>query len=59
VGGAKTVKELLERKPGGEIKKGSHTLTCLDGVYSELRSMDVKRWRTGTLNRTEWASAVK
>jgi hypothetical protein len=29
-------------------KKGSHRLRWLVDVYSELRSVDVKRWRTGT-----------
>ena len=30
----------------------------MDDVELDLRNMDVKKWRTRTLNRTEWAFVV-
>jgi hypothetical protein len=31
----------------------------VDDVEWSLRNMDVKRWRTRSLDRTEWASIVR
>ena len=47
-GWCKDSKEVTGKKARRGEKKGSHRLRWLDDVYSELRSMDVKRWRTGT-----------
>jgi hypothetical protein len=45
----KDSKEVNRKKARRRDKKGGHRLRWLDNVYSELRrSMDVKRWRTGT-----------
>lgn len=41
-------------------KNGSHRLRWLDDVYSELsEEYGSKNMGNGSLNRTEWASAVK
>jgi hypothetical protein len=31
----------------------------LDDVEADLRSMEVKRWKTKVLTREEWASIIK
>jgi hypothetical protein len=59
VDGARTVKKLLEGKPGGGREKGRPTLRWIDDVESDLRNLDVKRWRSRALDRTEWASNVR
>jgi hypothetical protein len=55
--GARTVKKLLEGKPGGR-KKGRPRLRWID-VESDLMNMGVKRCRSRSLDRTEWASIMR
>jgi hypothetical protein len=57
--GVKTVRKLLESKPGGGRKKERYRLSWTDGVQLDLRKMSVKQWRTRTLDRTEWASVKR
>ena len=52
---AGTVRKLVEGKPGGRRKKGRPRLKRMDNVEVDL-NMDVIRWRTRVLDRTEWAS---
>jgi hypothetical protein len=47
-GWCKDSKEGTGKKARRREEKGNHRLRWLDDVYSELRSVDVKRWRTGT-----------
>ena len=57
--GVKTVKKLLEGKPGEGRKKERHRLRWIDGVQLDLRNMSVKQLRTRTLDITEWESVKK
>jgi hypothetical protein len=56
--GARTVKKLLEGKPGTGIRKGRRRLRWID-VQSDFRNMGVKMWRSRALDGTEWASNVR
>jgi hypothetical protein len=56
---ARTVKNLLEGKPGGGRKKGRPALRWVGVDESDLRNVGVKRWRSRALDRTEWASVVR
>jgi hypothetical protein len=40
-------------------KKGGPRLIWVDDVESDLRNVDVKRWRSGALDRTEWAPIMR
>jgi len=40
-------------------KKGMPRIRWMDDVKLDLRSMVVKRWRTRTLGRTEWAFVMR
>ena len=54
VDGARTVRKLLEGKPGCRRKKRRPGLRRMDEEVD--LNMDVIRWRTRILDRTEWAS---
>jgi hypothetical protein len=49
------VKRLSDGKPRGRRKVGRPRLRWLDDVEVDLRTMDIKRWRLITKDRTEWA----
>jgi hypothetical protein len=59
VDGERTVKKLLEGKPGGGRETRRHRLRWMDYVEVDLRNMGVKRWRTTALDRRGWASVVR
>jgi hypothetical protein len=52
---ARTVRKLVEGKTGHRRKKGRPRLKRMDDAEVDL-NMDVIRWRTRVLDRTEWAS---
>jgi hypothetical protein len=57
-GYTRTVKKLLEGKPGERGRNGRLRLTWISNDKSGLKNMGVKKWRTQASDRTEWASVI-
>ena len=56
----RSVKKILEGKLEGRRRdRGRHRLRWINDVEDDLRKLGVKRWRTKTLDREEWASIIR
>jgi hypothetical protein len=59
IDGKRTLKKLLEGKPGGGGGGERPRLRWMVNVGLGLRNMGVKEWRIRALDRTEWVSLVR
>jgi hypothetical protein len=55
----RSVKKIFEGKLEGRNSRGRPRLRWINDVEDDLRELGVKRWRTKTLEREEWASIIK
>jgi hypothetical protein len=55
----RAVKKILLGKPDGRRKTGRPKLRWSDCIESDLKSMDVKRWRNKAEDRSTWAIILK
>jgi hypothetical protein len=56
---SRSVKKIFEGKLEGGRGRGRHRLKWINDVEDDLRKLGVKRWRTKTLERDEWASIIE
>ena len=54
----RSVKKIFEGKLEGK-GRGRPRLRWINDVEDDLRKLGVKRWRTKTLDREEWASIIR
>jgi hypothetical protein len=55
----RSVKKIFEGKLERRRGRGRPRLRWINDVEDDLRKLGVKRWRTKTLNREEWASNIR
>jgi len=55
----RSVKKIFEGKLEGRRGKRRPGLRWINDVEDDLRKLGVKRWRTKTLDREEWASIIR
>jgi len=55
----RTLKKILNTKPGGARSVGRPKLRWEDGVDQDMRISGVKNWKIVALNRDEWAKLLK
>jgi hypothetical protein len=57
--GREVLKRIFEDKPGGRWRVGRPSSRWMNGVESDLRTMEVKSWRNIAKEREEWWRNVR
>ena len=55
----RSVKKIFEEKLEGRSGRERLRLRWIDDVEDDLRKLGVRRWRTKSLDREEWASIIR